>query len=78
MSEGADFMGWALFGMVVLVLLPEIFDMIASAFRRRHAEERMPILGSFSLQARESELAKRHFHTVRTSGGSWGGPNKVE
>ncbi len=78
MYEGVELMGWAMFCMVALVLLAEIVDIIASTFRRRHAEETPPIYGGFNLQPRESDLAKRHSHKVRTSGGSWGGLNKVE
>ncbi len=80
MSEGVELMGWALFCMVVLVLLAEIVDMIAAAFRRLRAGERLPIFsaGGFNLQPRESTLSQRHYHRVRTSSGTWGGPNKVE
>lgn len=78
MTEGVELMGWALFCMIALVLLAEIADMIASALRRRQAGERMPILGGFNLQPRESELAKRRHHKVRAFLGSWGGINKVE
>ncbi len=72
-------MGWAMFCMVVLVLLPEIVDMIRSAFRRRSGQ-RLPVAsaGGFNLRPRESTLAKRHCHKTRTTGGSWGGLNKVE
>ncbi len=78
MSEGVELMGWVMFCMVGLVLLAEIVEMIASAFRRRHGEERMPILGGFNLQPRESGLVKRRYHKVRANLGSWGGINKVE
>ncbi len=77
MYEGVELMGWAMFCMVALVLLAEIVDMIASAFRRRHAGE-APSAGGFNLQPRESALRKRHYHKTRTSGGSWGGLNKVD
>ncbi len=77
MYEGVELMGWALFCMVALVLLAEIVDMISTALRRRHAAG-PPIAGGFNLQPRESTLAKRHSHRMRTSGGSWGGLNRVE
>ncbi len=79
MYEGVEPMGWAMFGMIALVLLAEIVDMIASAWRRRYGE-RLPAasFGSFNLEPRESTLARRHAHTTRTSGGGWGGLNKVD
>lgn len=79
MYEGVELMGWAMFCMVALVFLAEIVDMIASAWRRRSGG-RLPAssAGGFNLKPRESNLAKRHSHVTRTSGGSWGGLNRVE
>ncbi len=77
MYEGVELMGWTMFGMVVLVLMAEIVDMIATAFRRRHGGRRL-WAGGFNLKPRESNLNRRHGHTMRTSGGSWGGLNRVE
>ncbi len=79
MYEGIELMGWIMFCMVVLVLGAEIAGMITAAFRRRHGG-RPPIYlaGGFNLQPRESALRERHDHKTRTSGGSWGGLNKVE
>ncbi len=77
MYAGVELMGWMLFCAVVLVLMAEIVDMIVTAIRRRHAEE-PPLAGGFNLEPHESQLVERHFHKVRTSGGSWGGLNKVQ
>ena len=69
-------MAWAMFGVCSLVLLAELVDMIATARRRRTAGPAMP--GSFNLEPPESTLSRRHFHTSRTRGGSWGGLNKID
>ncbi len=78
MYEGVELMGWTLFFLVSLVLLAEIADMIASFFRRRLTGGRRLYAGGFNLKPRESALSKHCEHTVKTSGGSWGGPNKVD
>ena len=78
MYEGVELMGWAMFCLVALVLLAEIVDMIMSAWRRRVGKLPASAAGGFNLQPRESSLARRHSHVTRTSGGSWGGLNKVE
>ena len=73
------FFAWAMFGLVALILLAEIFDMFASARRRRHASE-LPVAsaGGFSLRPRESSLRRFFDHKTRTAGGHMSGLNKFD
>ncbi len=79
MYDTVAFFAWAMFGMVALVFLAELFDMFASARRRRHAGP-VPVAsaGGFNLRPHESSLRRFFDHTSRTAGGHMSGLNKFD
>ena len=61
MHDALAVLGSAMFGLVAMIVLVDIVDYLATAFRRRSAstERRLPSPGSFNLNHPESNLMRR-------------------